>query len=97
MRRGANRNEVSAEIERVTRQDGADAGKTVMQVDAFHVSHVEIDHARSAGRITHALARDGAGYHVSGSQFEERMIALHEALAAVVEQDCAFSAQGFGE
>ena len=92
MRGGADGDEVAAEVERVARQDGADAGKAVVQIDALDVAHVEMDDTGFSGGRAHALAGDGAGHHVAGSQLEQRMIALHEALAAVVEQDCALAA-----
>ena len=48
-------------------------------------------------RIEHAFAGNGAGDHIARRQLEQRMVALHEALAAVVAQDCALAAQRFGE
>jgi hypothetical protein len=97
MRRWADGDQVAAQVERVARQHGADAGKAGLQVDALHMAHIQMDDAGFAGRRAHAFAGDGAGDHVAGSQFEQRMIALHEALAAVVAQDCALAAQGLGE
>ena len=43
MRGGADGDEIAAEIERVTLEDGADAGKAMMQVNVLYVAHVEID------------------------------------------------------
>ena len=49
MGRGANGNEVAGQVEAVLGEEGADAGKTLVKVDACDVAHVEIDGARFAG------------------------------------------------
>ena len=73
-------------------------GKRLVRSMLAHVAHVEIDGAlQTRLAFAHAFAGDGAGDHVARGQFEQRVVALHEALAAVVAQIRAFAAQGFGE
>ena len=43
------------------------------------------------------FARNGARHYVARSEFKQRMIALHEALAFVVAQVSAFAAKRFRE
>ena len=45
VRRGANGDEVAAEVETVVREKSADAGKASGEIDVAHVTHVEIDRA----------------------------------------------------
>ena len=45
-------------------------------------------------RRAHAFAGDGAGHHVARGEFEQGVVALHEALAAIVAQVRALAAQG---
>jgi hypothetical protein len=94
MCRGANRNQVASEVQAVTREKGADAGEALVQVDACYVAHIEMNQPRLAGLAANSLAGDGAGHNVAGSEFKQRMVALHEALALVVAQIGALAAQG---
>lgn len=94
VRRGQNGYEIAREIERMLREEGADAGETLVEIDVADMPHIEecgLDCAVFAER----LAGDGAGNNVAWSEFEEWMIALHEALSACVAQVGAFTAEGF--
>lgn len=57
----------------------------------FDVAHVEVDGA------VDAFAGDGAGHDVARGEFEQWMVALHEALAIFIDEVCAFAAEGFAE
>src|SRR5438270_123327 len=64
------------------------AGETLVEVLGC-VAHVEVDGA------VDAFAGDCAGDDVARGEFEEWVIALHEALALGIEEVCAFAAEGF--
>src|SRR5450755_1292221 len=72
--RGAHRDQIGLQIERILRQKSADSGKALVEIDAFHVAHVEVHNAHSAWLRSHAFTRDGARNYVAGSEFEQRMI-----------------------
>ena len=67
-----------------------------MNVEVAHVAHVEIDRARSS-LLSHAFAGDGASDHIAWGKLEQRMVALHEALTAIVNEVGAFAAESFRE
>jgi hypothetical protein len=79
------------------REECGDAGKARVQVDTAYVAHVEIDQPGLLRIGADAFTGDGAGYDVARREFEAGMVALHETLAAVVAQNCAFATEGFGE
>ncbi len=61
------------------------------------MAHVEVYGARLTGTRTHAFASDGASHDIARGEFEQWMIALHEALLLVVAQPRSFAAQGFAQ
>ena len=100
VRGGADGDQVAAQVETVLREEGADAGEARDEVDVLHVAHVEVDGTERGLRIEgigEAFAGYGAGDDVAWGELEKRMVALHEALAALVAQVRALAAQGFGD
>src|SRR5580698_4471424 len=89
---GTDGDEIAAQIEAMLGEESGNAREPRYRVDFRDVAHVEMD-GKLLALIAHALAGNRARYDVAGCQFEERMIALHEALAAAVEQPGAFAAQ----
>jgi hypothetical protein len=90
VRSGADGDEVAVELEAVFDEEARDAGEAGVQVFG-DVAHVEVD-----GTVD-ALAGDGAGDDVSGSELDQWMVALHEALAVGVDEVCAFATEGFAK
>ena len=98
VRRRAHGNQIARQVEAVLRQKCADAGKALVKIEARARGACRDRRAACvARRVAHAFARDGAGHHIARSQLEQRMVALHEALAAIVAQVGAFAAQRFRE
>ncbi len=95
--RGAHGDEIALEIEAVIGEKRADSRKAVVEIDSADVAHVEINRARPVRAGIDAFTSDGAGDDIARGQFEAGMVALHEALAAVVAQPCALSAKGLRE
>jgi len=66
MRRRTDGNQVASEVEAVLRQKRADAGKTMVQVDAFHGTHVQMHHAEFTG--AEPMPRvNSARHHIAGA------------------------------
>jgi len=97
MRRWPHRNNIPRQVERVLRQKRADAGKALVNVEAVQVPHIEMHQPRLAGLRAEAFERNSPRHYIAGSQFQLRMIALHEAFAAVVAQVRALPAQRLGK
>lgn len=79
---GADGDEIAGEVEMVYGEEGADAGEALVQVDA-DMAHVEIN-GEGRSLLAHAFARDGAGDDVAGGEFEQGVVALHEAFAELI-------------
>ena len=88
--RGADGDEVATKFELVAVEEGGDAGEAGDEVFAAG-THVEED------RAFEALAGDGAGDDVAGCELGEGMDGEHEALAAGVEEEGAFTAERLAE
>ena len=69
-------------------------GKRSWRSTPRNVPHVEIDGLGAAVRGD-ALAGDGAGHHIARSELKQGVVALHEPLAVMVAQICAFAAERF--
>ncbi len=70
MRGGAHGDEIVCKVEMVLSEEGADAGKTLVQVYAGYMAHVEVDRARfGVWAGWHAFAGDGAGNNVARGEF----------------------------
>ena len=93
MRCRTNRNQVPLKVERVARKKRADAGKTLVQIDARYVTHIQMHQSRDNRRTSHAFPRNCARHHVARGELKRRVITLHESLTTIVAQISAFAAQ----
>ncbi len=92
----AHRDEVATETEAMLAKKAGNAGKALHQVDASDVAHVEVHRQEFAGAAAEAFTRNGASYDIARREFEQRVVALHKAIAACVPKVGALAAQGFG-
>ena len=70
--------------------------KALCEINARDVTHIQVHGTLFVARA-HAFACDRARDDVAGREFKQRMIALHEALAACVAQIRTLAAQRFRE
>ena len=78
VRGGTDGDKVAVELEAILREETRDAGEALVEVFGCF-AHIEVDGA------IYAFAGDCTGDDVARSEFEQRMIAMHEAFAFCVD------------
>ena len=96
MRGRTHRDQVVCKIQIVQGEKSGNSRKALCEVNAGDVTHIQV-HGKLFVVRAHAFPCDGARDDVAGREFKQRMIALHEALAARVAQICTLAAQRFRE
>ena len=85
--------QIARQVESIAIEKCADAGEAIAEIQPRDVTHVQIDGEHFSGSLSNALSRDCPRHNIAWGKFEQRMIALHEALHLGVTQLCAFASK----